>query len=190
MAARTLACLEKGADEGRYKLLFVDESAFYLLPGVVRTWSPVGETPIVEHKLTRDHLSVISAISPQGDLYLQVRESALDSAGIIGFLDQLQEQIADPMVIVWDGAPIHRSKVVKKYLADGAASHIHLERLPGYAPELNPDEGIWRYLKHVEMKNLACTDMSHLKAELSAAEQRLRQKKDIIQACFKQTGYY
>lgn len=161
-----------------------------MLPGVVRTWSPVGQTPILRHQLTRDHLSVISAITPEGELFLQMRETAFDSAGIIGFLDQLQEQIADPMVLVWDGAPIHRSRMLKQYLAEGAASRIHLERLPGYAPELNPDEGIWHYLKHVEMKNLACKEMAHLKAELSAAEQRLRDKPHIIQACFKHTGYY
>lgn len=50
-----------------------------------------------------------------------------------------------------------------------AAARIHLERLPGYAPELNPDEGIWRYLKRVELRNLACRDLSHLRVELCKA---------------------
>ena len=94
--------------------------------------------------LSRDHLSVISAVSPEGDLYLEVRETAFDSAGIIEFLESLLSQIVGNLVVVWDGAPIHRSKLVKSYLAEGAARRIHLERLPGYAPELNPDEGIWQ----------------------------------------------
>jgi transposase len=157
---------------------------------VVKTWAPVGQTPLLRHKLTRAHLSVISAISPESELFLQVRESAFDSQAVIGFLDQLQAQIPGQIVLVWDGAPIHRSKAIKQYLADGAAARIHLERLPGYAPELNPDEGIWHYFKQVEMKNLCCEDMPHLKRELSAAEQRLRHKPDIIRACFEQTGYY
>jgi hypothetical protein len=55
----------------------VDESAFYLLPGVVTTWAPTGETPVLRCKLTRDHLSVISAISPEGKLYLSMQETAL-----------------------------------------------------------------------------------------------------------------
>jgi transposase len=150
----------------------------------------VGQTPVLRHKLTRDHLSVISAVSPEGDLYLHVRECAFDSAGIIGFLDLLQQQIEGDLVIVWDGAPIHRSKVVKQYLADGAAVRLRLERLPGYAPELNPDEGIWHYLKHVEMKHLCCEDIPRLKAELRAAEQRLRQKPEVITACFEKVGYF
>lgn len=145
---------------------------------------------MLDHKLTRDHFSVISAISPEGELFLQMRPSAFDSAGIIEFLDHLQEHIADPIVLVWDGAPIHRSKTIKQYLTDGAAARLHLERLPGYAPELNPDEGVWHYLKQVELKNLCCQDMPHLEYELCAAEQRLRQKPEIIRACFEQVGYF
>ena len=161
-----------------------------MLPGVVKTWAPIGQTPVLSHKLTRDHLSVISAISPEGDLFLQMRDTAFDSIGIIAFLEQLRHQIAGPIVIVWDGAPIHRSKLIKAYLAEGAAAQLYLERLPGYAPDLNPDEGIWHYLKHVELKNLCCEDMPRLERELSAAEQRLRQKPEIIRACFEQTGYF
>lgn len=119
-----------------------------------------------------------------------MQEDAFDSDGIIGFLEALQTQIEGNMVIVWDGATIHRSKKLKEYLANGAAKRLHLERLPGYAPELNPDEGIWHYLKHVEMKNLCCADLPHLKEGLAAAEQRLQAKPEIIQACFRQVGYY
>ena len=180
---------KKAADEG-YTILFVDESAFYLLPGVVRTWAPIGETPILRHKLTRDHLSVISAVTPEGKLFLRVQEESFNSVGIIGFLEQLQQQITDKLLIIWDGAPIHRSKLIQEYLAGGAATRLHLERLPGYAPDLNPDEGVWNYFKHVELKNVCCPDIAHLQRELSAAEQRLRHKSEIIQACFEQAGYY
>lgn len=159
------------------------------MPGVVRTWAPKGQTPILHHKLTRDHLSVISAITSEGNLSLQVRETAFDSTGIIAFLDELQQQIAGKLLIIWDGATIHRSKLLRQYLADGASARLHLERLPGYAPELNPDEGVWHYLKHVEMGNLCCRDLKHLWQELIAAADRLRQQPEIIQACFEQVGY-
>lgn len=119
-----------------------------------------------------------------------MQEDAFDSDGIIGFLDALQTQIEGNIVIVWDGAPIHRSKKLKDYLAQGAAKRLHLERLPGYAPELNPDEGVWHYLKHVAFKNWCCANMTELKHELAAAIKRLQAKPDIIQACFKQTGYF
>lgn len=146
--------------------------------------------PILRHKLTRDHLSAISAVTPEGKLFLGVQEESFNSVGILGFLEQLQQQITGKLLIIWDGAPIHRSKRIKEYLAAGAAARIHLERLPGYAPELNPDEGVWNYFKHVELKNLCCRDIPHLQRELSAAQQRLGQKPEIIQACFEQVGYY
>jgi len=157
---------------------------------VGKTWSPKGQTPTLPSKLTRDHLSVISAISPEGELFLAVRETAFDSDAIIGFLDELHYQMRSPLVVVWDGAAIHRSQKIKHYLAHGAAKWLHLERLPGYAPELNPDEGIWHYLKQVEMKNLCCADQTELRTKLTEATQRVQAKPDIVKACFKQTGYY
>ena len=59
------------------------------------------------------------------------------------------------MLVIWEGAAIHRSRAVKEWLAQGAARRILVERLPGYAPELNPDEGVWGYLKRVEMRDVA-----------------------------------
>jgi len=189
VSGKKLACprSKKAVDEER-TLLFLDESAFYPLPGVVRTWAPRGQTPVLRHRLTHDHLSVVSAITADGRLYLKMQEQAYDSAGIIAFLDELQAQIAGKLLLIWDGAPIHRSRAVKQYLAEGAAARLHLERLPGYAPELNPDEGVWHYLKHVELGNVCCRDLPHLREGLTAAERRLRQKPDIIRACFKQAG--
>lgn len=179
---------KKALDEAR-TLLFVDESAFYLLPGVVRTWAPRGQTPLLRHTLTHDHLSVISAIAPDGRLFLRMQEQPFNSTGVLALLGELQEQIAGRLLLVWDGAPIHRSRAVKRYLADGAAARLHLERLPGHAPPLNPDAGVWHCLKPVELGNVCCRDLPHLREELTAAQERLRQKPDIIKACFQQVGY-
>lgn len=61
---------------------------------------------------------------------------------MVRFLKHLLRKITGKLLIVWDGSPIHRGKAVKEFLASGAARRLQLERLPGYAPELNPDEGI------------------------------------------------
>jgi transposase len=184
------ACLETKALTEERTLLFVDESAFYPLPGVVRTWAPRGQTPVLRHLLTHDHLSVISAVIPDGRLVLQMQETAFASAGIIAFLDTLQAQVPGKLLVIWDGAPIHRSRMLKGYLSGGASARLHLERLPGYAPELNPAEGVWHYLKHVEMGNVCCRDLSHLPVELTAAMEGLGQKPELIRACFQKVGYF
>ena len=69
-----------------------------------------------------------------------------------------------------------------------AAARLHLERLPGYAPDLNPAEGVWHQLKHVELGNVCCRDLAHIRQELSAATERLRQRPEVIKACLQQAG--
>jgi transposase len=111
----------------------------------VRTWAPRGQTPILRVPLTRDHLSSISGITCDGRLFLQVRAGSYDTAGVVGFLRVLLRKISGKVVVIWDGSPIHRGQEIKDFLARGAAKRLHLEHLPGYAPDLNPDEGIWNY---------------------------------------------
>ena len=91
--------------------------------------------------------------------------------------------------MLWGGAPIHRSRAVKEYLAQGGARSIQLEQLPGYAPELNPDEGVWHYLKRVELRNVVSADLAELLSEFSAAVQPLRAKPDVLRACVREVGY-
>ena len=168
--------------------MFADQSGFYLLPLVLRTYAPVGQTPVVKEYLSHDHLSAMSGITPGGKLYMTVQERSYKGPDVVKFLQHLLRHIPGKLLVLWDRAPIHRSKVVKEFLAKGAAARIHLEQLPAYAPELNPDEGIWNYLKRVELKNLSCQNLSHLWQELRQAKERLRRKTHIIQACFKQPG--
>ena len=178
----------KKADEEGYTIVFVDESGFYLLPMVVRTCAPIGQTPILDHLLSYDHLSAISAVTPDGKLYTMVQKRSFKGPDVVRFLQHLMRQIPGKLLIIWDGATIHRSRAVKAFLAHGAAEHICLERLPGYAPELNPDEGVWNYLKRVELKNVVCRDLAHLRNELRKAIARLRHKPTVICGCIAQTG--
>lgn len=98
-------------------------------------------------------------------------------------MKHLLRQIAGKLLIIWDGLPAHRGQAIKDFLSAGATQRIHLEQLPGYAPDLNPIEGIWQYLKYVEMKNLCCHTLDDLRYELRKAIARLRHKTDIISSC-------
>jgi transposase len=161
----------------------VDESGFYLLPGLVRTDAPRGCTPVVRVPLTNDHLSAISAITPDGRLFLLVQERAIRGPDVVRFLAHLLRHLAGKLLVIWDGAPIHRGRAVKAFLAAGGAERIRLEQLPGYAPELNGDEGVWNQLKRVELRNVCCADLPHLRQHLRLATARLRHKPRIIRAC-------
>jgi len=117
---------------------------------------------------------------------MKVQKAAFKGPDIVRFLRHLLRHIPGKVLIIWDGLPAHHGQAVKDFLKQGAAQRIHLERLPGYAPDLNPDEGIWRYLKYVEMKNLCCHNLPELRYELRKATARLRHKTDVILACFQQ----
>ena len=120
---------------------------------------------------------------------MQVRQESYDSAAVVGFLRVLLRKIPGKILVIWDGAPIHRGHEIKAFLKAGAAKRLHLEQLPSYAPDLNPDEGIWNYLKRVEPGNVSCTDLDHLATQLMRAKERLRHKREIIRSCSRQCGY-
>jgi transposase len=156
---------------------------------VVRTYAPRGQTPVITVPLTRDHLSVISGITEQGQVLVQMQAWAFKGPDIVRFLKHLVRHLGGKLQIIWDGAPIHRDKAVKAFLATGAASQLCLEALPGYAPDLNPDEGVWNHLKLVELRNVSCHDREELRHEVRLAIARLRQKPELIRGFLKHYGY-
>lgn len=189
MVRRALACAKKKClREGRI-IVWIDEAGFYLLAGVVRSYAPLGQTPVLHVPLTRDHLSVISGITARGQLLVGVQVRAFKGVDGVRFLKHLVRQLGGKLLIIWDGAPIHRDKAIKAFLAAGAAGQICLEQLPGYAPDLNPDEGVWDHLKNVELSNVSCHDQQELRHELRLAITRLRHRPDLIRGFIKQYGY-
>jgi transposase len=132
---------------------------------------------------------MISALTHTGRLLVQKRRQAFRGPAIVGFLQHLLRHLPGALLVIWDGAPIHRAQPVKDFLAQGAAARLQLEQLPGYAPDLNPDEGVWHYLKHVELRNLCCVDLDELGVELDLAVKRLRRKPRVLRGCIAECGY-
>lgn len=156
---------------------------------LVRTYAPCGQMPDLSVKLTRDHLSVIGGITSQGRIFMQCQDHSDIGPDVVRFLQMLLRKIPGLLLIIWDGASIHRSEVIKEFLAKGGAKRIHLERLPAYAPELNPQEGVWNLLKRRELKNLCCQDLHQVERELHLAKERLRHRKKVLAQCFAHAGY-
>jgi transposase len=180
--------LRKRARRERRVLIFEDESGFYLLPGLVRTYAPEGDTPIIHEKQTRDHLSVMGGMTPEGKVYTLTRQDALNGLHVIEFLIHLGRVAGDRLLLIWDGSPIHRRAEVSDFVSD-TRGKVWLEALPGYAPDLNPwDEGGWHHLKSVELRNVVCRDLEELHEQFHLAVGRLRQKPHLIWSFFAQAG--
>lgn len=86
-----------------------------MMPNAVRTYAPAGQTPVLKASLSRDHLSVISAITPEGRLLTSVQERAFDGEAIVQFLRHVLRHIEGKLLVIWDGLPAHRSRKVKAY---------------------------------------------------------------------------
>jgi transposase len=185
VARRDLAGHQQGADAQGQTSCFIDESGFSPWPSAARTSAPVGQTPILREGWTREHLSAIRAISPEGKLSSHAQEGAITSAAGVAFLEHLRREVVGGMVSIWDGAPIHRSQVIRACLVNGAAQRLHLERLPAYAPELNPGEGLWQQLKGVERRHGCCVNIPHLRRELRDAVKRVRRRPYLLNSFFR-----
>lgn len=155
----------------------------------MRTYAPRGRPPVLRVPLTRDHLAVISAITPEARLLLAVQARPVRGPDVVRFLQHLLRHLPGPLLVIWDGAPIHRSRPVQDFLAAGGAERLHLAALPGYAPDLNPDEGIWQYLKRRELANQSHASLVSLRDALYLAIARLRHKPSIIHSCFRHARY-
>lgn len=177
--------LQKQARRERRMLVFTDESGFYLLPGVVRTYAPSGLTPVLHEFQTLDHLSIAGALTYDSyRVYTLVRQRSLNGSHMIEFLKHLLQVVGSRLLVIWDGSPIHRRQLVQDFVT-ASRGKLRLERLPAYAPDLNPVEGLWQHLKHVELRNVTAHDLEELHLEYHLAIGRIRSKQTLIHGFFK-----
>jgi transposase len=150
----------------------------------VRTWAPRGQTPVIQETFGWKSLSVIAGMT-LWNFYFQIHPGSIKSEQVIEFLKALQRHLSVPLLILWDGAAIHRSKVIKDFIAD-TNGQLSVAPLPAYAPELNPVEYLWAHLKQHEIGNLVVSYAWELNMLATAALRRMRRRPGIIIACFAQ----
>jgi hypothetical protein len=154
----------------------------------MRPDAPIGQTPGLREWWARDHLSALSARSPEGKVYVHSQERALHAADVVALLAHLRREGPGRLVVIWDGAPMHRRQTIQDFLANGAPPRLHVERLPADAPARNPDEGCWAQRKGVELRHVCCFNLPHLGHARREAVRRVRRKPRISQGCFKGAG--
>ena len=184
-----MAGLQAKVEADGLTVVWVDETGLRLLPALVRTWAPRGQTPILRTPLSREHLSVIGAVTPTGRILTRTYTHAIRGVHVVRFLKHLLAHLTGKLLVLWDGASIHRGQVVKAFLTTAAGQRLHLVALPAYAPELNPAEGLWTLLKRGQLKNLFCEALWELQVELRLALARLRHRPAAIRGCIRHAGY-
>lgn len=174
---------KKAIAEGR-TIVFVDESGLSQRPHRVRTWSPRGQTPVLQYAFNWKSFSVIAGITIL-NFYFRLHDGAVKSPQVVEFLGLLLRHIPGKLLIIWDGAGIHRSRQTRAFI-DSHPRRLDVHRLPAYAPELNPAEYIWGHLKNHELANFCAKNGWELSMRATAALRRMRRRPRLVEAFWKQ----
>ena len=139
---------------------------------------------MVRHCYRWPKFSAISGVSDKGKLYILVRPGTIATQQVLVFLRHLLRHVRGRVIVIWDNINPHRAVAVRRFVAENYG-RLSLEFLPPYSPELNPDEWLWRYLKHVELANFAPRDLAELKVALRGAVQRIRMRPSLMRSFLK-----
>lgn len=164
-----------------------------MAPLVRRTWMPKGNTPILKQQ-TRSYkkVSAIAAIciNPTRDqvhLYFRFHaDENINTNRAIAFLKQLLKQLQTPVVLIWDRLLVHRSVKMRQFIEK--TKNLWMYFLPPYAPELNPVEPVWGYLKHNPLANFTPSDLKQLAQTARSHTRSLQHEQQHLQAFVKQTS--
>lgn len=146
------------------------------------TWAPVGRTPVVRGTGARYSVNMLSAVSAQGALRFMVHDGTVNAKVFLEFCKRLLTDANGPVYLVVDGHPSHRAKAVAQFV-DSTDGRLRLFFLPGYSPELNPDEWVWKNIKHDRIGKIGVTTKDDLKTKATNALRRL-QKLPATVRCF------
>jgi len=175
---------KKKARREKRKIVFVDESGLTQKPHRVRTWAPRGQTPILQHHFNWDKLAAIAGIT-LWNFYFRMYEGTIKGEQVVDFLSHLMRHLPGKLLIVWDGL----SGRVEEFLGR-QKGRVWLERLPAYAPELNPVEYIWGYWKKHELPNFCPKNYAELSTQARRALGRMRKRKTLVTAFWKQAELF
>jgi transposase len=194
MAAPALAGGKKNARRRRAWIVFEDESGVSQHPVVRRTWAPRGQTPVLQHTGSNwKRLSIAAALAFRWDgrrtrLYFQTHPGTYTDTTLVPFLRALKRHFRGQRVmLIWDGLGAHKSRRMGRYLA-AQQPWLQVERLPAYAPELNPVELLWGNLKGRELANLCPADIGALRSPVRAGCERIRRQPTLAFAFLHHAG--
>jgi transposase len=160
-----------------------------LIPTVRRTWAPIGQTPTIRYRYNHARISVIGglSISPKRrrfGFYFRLHPKNVSRDEVQDFLWYLLQHLRGHVIVIWDGARIHHRKGL-----DAFCTHyprLHLEKLPAYAPELNPIEAAWHAVKH-PLANGQPDNLQQLGRTLLVSLRKARASQRVLRGCISQS---
>lgn len=148
------------------------------------TWAPVGQTPIVRTTGARHSINMISAVTAKGAMHFTTFIGKMNAEVFISYCRSILHDDGGIVFLILDGHPVHRSRAVKEFAAS-TKGKLRLFFLPPYSPELNPDEWVWKNVKHDRVGKTAITSFDDLRRKAESAMLRLQRLPELVRAFFR-----
>jgi transposase len=166
------------------EVFFWDESGFRADAVHGRTWGVKGRTPIVERPGQRQSISAASAVNAKGGFWYCTYPGGLTAELFVSLLRKLMRHRPKPVHLVVDGLPAHKTKLVKDFV-QSTEGRLTLHFLPGYAPELNPDELVWSHVKRTGVARTPLRKGENLKDKIEAQLARIKNAPKLVRSFFR-----
>jgi len=177
--------ITRSASQSKGIILYGDESIFKLIPHVGKTWTFPEVKPIVRVSGKKGiYVAVTSAVSTKGHLLFQIAKTNFNSGTLIKFMKSLHKHFINrKLFFIIDGAPCHKAKVVGRFALENA-SWLSLHYLPGYSPELNPDEEVWNTVKTQKLNAKPIKDKKELHSVVLGSLRSIQKRPEQIKEFF------
>jgi transposase len=183
--------IKRRAAKFKAHIVFIDETGFLMSPNVRGTWALIGRGAELDCS-TRHHrkVSCIGAlsISPSRRPHLNLRfhtTKSIRQEQVLEFLSELRRQLRGKIIVIWDNLQAHRSRLVGAWVRRHPS--VCLEFLPGYAPELNPIEGVWGYSKNNPLANFCPMHVKELHAKVYRETRKVSRRRALLKSFVKMT---
>lgn len=181
--AEEFPVLQAEAKRAGAVIYFADEAGIRSDFHAGTTWAPYGKTPILKTTGRRFGFNLLSAVSARGDFRFMVQEGSVTAVVFREFLKRLLQGAKQPVILVVDGHPIHKAKLIKEFV-EQQGGRLKLVFLPPYAPQLNPDEQVWGYIKPRVAKQIPQNKVE-LKSLVISAMRRLQKLPELVKSFFR-----
>jgi transposase len=166
------------------EMYFWDESGFRADTVHGKTWGKKGETPVIARPGQRQSISAASAVNSKGAFWFSTYQGGLNGQLFIQLLKRMMRNRTKPVHLVVDGLPAHKTKLVKEYVAS-TEGRLTLHFLPGYAPELNPDELVWSHVKRTGVSRTPLRKGEKLSEKIEMQLTAIKKTPNLVRAFFK-----
>jgi transposase len=175
--------IRKLAKKENATIYFGDEASIRSDHHYGTTWSPVGQTPVVETTGARFSIQMVSAVSAKGSFRFMTFEGRMNGERFIEFLKRLIYKQSKPVFLILDGHPVHKSHKVTDFV-ESTEGKLRLFILPPYSPHLNPDEWVWNWLKNHKLGRASVSGPDQFRVIVKRYLSQLGKLKKVVKGFF------